>query len=143
MMSKNFGSESSNGITNELSERLKQMIGLSPNTLQSQSLENLSPVRRKSLIIFQKLDSLSGKYVQKTWLKEIVMKFVRPHITDIISNKIPEDELKTVIKECFDLLKEDFEHVEIAKELNNDLNKEYNENLKEHMPNYKELAELL
>ena len=94
-------------------------------------------------MIFQKLDSLSDKYVKHGTLKTLVMTFVRPHITKVITEDIPEEELKTVIRECFDLLKDDFEDVEISKELNNDLNKEINENLKKHLPKYKELADLL
>lgn len=129
-------------MPSKLDEILNQLTGNLQKPLQNTPLDNLSPVRRKSLIIFQKLDTLSDKYVKHTYLKKLVMGFVRPHITNVITNDIPEDELKQVIRECFDLLKDEFETVSIAKDLNDDLNKELNQKLKT-LPKYKELAELL
>lgn len=128
--------------SSRIGEILKVLAGNYQKPSQNTSLNDLSSVRKKSLMIFQKLDSLSDKYVKHGTLKTLLMTFVRPHITKVITHEIPEEELKQVIKECFDLLKEDFEQVEIAKELNNDLNKELNEKLK-GLPKYKELADLL
>lgn len=108
--------------SNKISEILRGLAGNYQKPLQNQSLKDLSPVRKKSLMIFQKLDSLSDKYVKHGTLKTLVMSFVRPHITKVISQEIPEDELKQVIRECFELLKDDFTDVSIAKELKQNIN---------------------
>jgi len=110
-------SGTSKKIPGQLNGTLRNLIGKFQNTLPNQSLENLSPLRRKSLTIFGKLDKLSDKYVKHSSLKALIMGFVRPHITKIISTEIPEPELSQVLKECYEELREEFEEITIAKEL--------------------------
>ena len=128
--------------SSRISEILQAIVGQSQNSLQNQSLEDLSPVRKKSLMIFQKLDLLSDRYVTSPLVKPLKPTITR-YVEGIIRNKITDDELKKVMYECYQLLAEDFQEVQIAQELNNELNKDLNAKLKVSMPKYKELAELL
>lgn len=129
--------------SNRISEILKGLAQKYLAPSPSQSSKDISPLRKKSLMIFQKLEVLSDKYVKHKAMKELVMKFVRPHITNVIEKEIPEAELKNVMREIFIMLKEDFEDFEIATALNETkLNPKLNEKLKK-LPAYREIADLL
>lgn len=104
-------------MPSSLNEIISGLIGKLQPVSQSQSLEKISPLRKKSLRIFARLDKLSDKYVKHASLKALVMGFVRPHITNVIAFLIPEHELSTALRESYEELRPDFEEITIAKEL--------------------------
>ena len=130
--------------SNKIEEMLRQLAG---NVLKSSprtSSEGLSTLRQKSLMIFQKLDIPSDKYVKHQYMKQIVMKFIRPHITNVITNEIPEAELKAIMKQIYLLLKEDFDEFAVANLLKNDtLNSPEMTKKLMAMPQFAKISELL
>lgn len=137
-----FGSKNFQGIGKELSEILKQTIGLSPNTYANQSLNDLSNPRKKLLNILDKVEIFGKKYVKDSFLQKVAFTVGLPHIKKTIISDMSDKEIQEFLKWVFELLQDDFKDIEISKELNNDMNKDFNEQLKK-MPRYKELADLL
>ena len=129
-------------MPNKLEEILKKLIERLQNTSQTQSLE-LTPVRRKVLTIFFKVDKLVKKYTKhKTW-ESLIDTVVRPHIENLIKKEIPESELRQVLKDCYEETKDIYFDLDIASELKNTPTDErVNEQVK-NLPRFKELADLL
>ena len=100
-----------------LNEIINGLIGKLQKPSQNQSLNEISPLRKKSLKIFARLDKLSDKYVKHASLKALVMGFLRPHVTNVIAFLIPEKELSEALRESYEELRPDFEEIAIAKEL--------------------------
>lgn len=110
---------------------------------QNLSLENLSPIRKKSLKIFFRLNSVSDKYVKHPTLKALVMHFVKPHIQNVISREVPEDELKQILWECYNEIDELKSQMDVVKEIKfTPTDKILNEKVKE-LPAFKALADIL
>ena len=102
-----------------LNEIINGLIGKLQKPSQNQSLNEISPLRKKSLKIFARLDSLADRYVKHQSLKSLIMGFVRPHITNVISFQIPEKELSEALRLSYEELRPEFEEITIAKELMN------------------------
>ena len=127
----------------KIGEILEQLAEKWRNKSQNQSLGDLSPVRKKSLLIFQKFDSLAIKWTKNSFLTQLVDRVVRPRIENLIKVVVPEEELKQVLNESYDILKPDIDDLEIAKAITETkLNPELNKKLRE-LPRYRELANLL
>jgi len=128
--------------SSKIEEIFYQLAGKLQNKSQSQSLKDLSPARKKLLALYSKTEEFTNKYIVDTWLKKMVMKIAQPHIKDTIENKMTEEEVKSFLNWVFELLKDDYEQLQVSKELKNPINKELNQQLKK-FPRYKELANLL
>jgi len=128
--------------SNKIEELFYQIAGKLQNKSQNQSLKDLSPARKKLLALYSKTEEFTNKYIVDTWLKKLVMKVAQPHIKNTIEYKMSEQEVKSFLDWVFELLKEDYEQLQVSKELKNPINKELNEQLKK-FPRYKELANLL
>jgi len=128
--------------SSKIEEIFYQLAGKLQNKSQNQSLKDLSPARKKLLALYSKTEEFTNKYIVDTWLKKMVMKIAQPHIKSTIEYKMSEDEVKSFLNWVYELIKDDYEQIQISKELKNPLNKELNEKLK-LMPRYKELANLL
>lgn len=86
---------------------------------------------------------MSDKYVKKNYLRQLAMRIIPGHIEKSIREEVPDQEIKQILYECYLLLKEDFQEIEIAESLNETkLNPEINEKLK-LLPKYQELSKLL
>lgn len=130
--------------SNRIEEIFHQLAESFQSTSRPKYSVGLSPLRRKSLAIFQKLETLSDKYVKHQTMKTMVMTIVRPHITKVITHDIPEAELKQVMSEIFQMLKEDFDDFEIAAVLKDDkLNSPEMTAALMKLPQYSEIAKLL
>ena len=68
-------------------------------------------------MIFQKFERLSDKYVKHQFFKTLIMRIVRPHITNMIAFVVPEKELSQILKDSYEELRPEFEEITIAKEL--------------------------
>ena len=129
-------------MPSKLEEILKKLIDRLQTTSQSQSLE-LTPVRRKVLTIFFKVDKLAKKYTRHQSWKGLIDTIVRPHIENLIKKEIPENELRQVLKDCYEETKDVYFDLDIATELQNTpTDKIVNDQVK-RLPRYRELGELL
>lgn len=129
-------------MPNKLDEILKKLISRLQTTSQTQSLE-ITPVRRKVLTIFFKVDKLAKKYTKhKTW-EGLIDTVVRPHIENLIKKEIPEAELRQVLKDCYEETKDIYFDLDIASELKNTPTDKSVNDIVKNLPKYKELADLL
>lgn len=86
---------------------------------------------------------MSDKYVKHAILKKFIMTFIRPHVTDVITNQIPEEELKKVLWECHEEIDELKNQMDVIKEIKSSVtDKVITEKLMK-LPKYKELGEML
>ena len=129
-------------MPNKLDEILKNLISRLQTTSQTQSLE-LTPVRRKVLMIFFKVDKLVKKYTKHQTWKGLIDTVVRPHIEGLIKKEIPENELRQVLKDCYEETKDIYFDLDIATELKNTPTDKSVNDIVKNLPKYKELAELL
>jgi len=129
-------------MQNKLDEILKKLISRLQITSQTQSLE-LTPVRRKVLTIFSKVDKLATKYTKHQTWKGLIDTVVRPHLEGLIKTEIPEAELKQVLKDCYEETKDIYNDLDIADELKNTPTDKTVNDIVKNLPKYKELAELL
>ena len=128
---------------NNIVEILKGFLGKYQKPLSSQSQVNLSPLRIKSLKLSQRIISRADKYTKDNILKKVFMPFVKKHINNLITNVIPEEELKQVLWESFDDIDELKKEMDMVYELKNSPtdNTIHTEVMK--LPRFKELADLL
>lgn len=129
-------------MPNKLDEILKKLISRLRTTSQTQSLE-ITPVRKKVLTIFFKVDKLVKKYTKHQTWKALIDTVVRPHIENLIKIEIPEAELKQVLKDCYEETKDIYSDLDIAAELKNTPTDKAVNDIVKNLPKYKELAELL
>ena len=129
-------------MPNKLDEILKKLISRLQTTSQTQSLE-ITPVRRKVLTIFFKVDRLAKKYTKHQTWKGLIDTVVKPHIENLIKNEIPEVELRQVLKDCYEETKDIYFDLDIASELKNTPTDKSVNDIVKNLPKYKELAKLL
>ena len=129
-------------MPNKLDEILKNLINRLRTTSQTQSLE-ITPARKKVLNIFFKVDRLAKKYTKHQTWKGLIDSVVRPHIENLIKKEIPEDEIKQVLKDCYEETKDIYSDLDIASELKNTPTDKAVNDIVKNLPKYKELAELL
>ena len=129
-------------MPNKLDEILKKLISRLQTTSQTQSLE-ITPVRRKVLTIFFKVDKLAKKYTKHQTWKGLIDTVVKPHIENLIKKEIPEDELRQVLKDCYEETKDVYFDLDIASELKNTPTDKSVNDIVKNLPKYKELAKLL
>lgn len=84
-----------------------------PESLSNQS----SQVRIVTLSIFNKIDNIAIKYITHNSIKWFYSNVVKPRLTSLLSEKIPESELKQILVECYDEVKPIVEKLSIAEEL--------------------------
>jgi len=127
---------------NRIGEILNRIAQKLPSPSQNPS-SDLSPVRSKSLKIFQKFDAIAIKWTKHPTMIKFIDGIIRPRIENLIKFVVPEEELKQVLNESYDILKPDIDDLEIAKAITEtELNPELNKKLRE-LPRYRELANLL
>jgi len=129
-------------MPNKLDEILKKLTGTFQNTSHTKSLK-LSPVRKKALVIFSKVNKLAARYTKHQTFTGIINTIIVPRIENLIKKVIPENELKQILKDCYDETREIYNELDIATELKNTpTDKTINDEVKK-LPRYKELGELL
>jgi len=75
----------------------------------------MSKVRNTAYKVFLRIDNLATKYTKHQGMKKIIDYFIRPRITNLILNEIPEEELRIALLESHNEIEDITDEIKMAK----------------------------
>ena len=129
--------------SNKIGEILNQILSKFQKPLQSQSLESLSPVRKRCLKLSERLILRTEKYTKESTLKNVFMPFVKKHINNLIAFVMTEKELKDILWESYDDIDELKKELDMALDLKKSITDEVVNKKVMNLPRFKELGNLI